>query len=428
MKSSRYNIFVQIEDDMKLLYNTLSRKYLVLDSNSQGIVEAILKKPASLEEKNSRSNLENLLISYKMLIADDFDEISYIEFEENKTKFQDQSFHLVIQPTLDCNFRCTYCYEEHKKLIMDDAAAERIIKFIDSITKKVNILSVSWFGGEPLLEIDRIIELTNKFKAICQRNNCKYRAFMTTNGYLLTDSIIDRIHDLNLISLQITLDGCSEYHDMKRPLKNGEGTFHKIMENIVKLSYKDVIINFRVNLDADNYDHIADIFDLIPQENRNKVHIIIANLFQNSKKINVYELYRKAMDKGYTSFNKANAYKQCELCSKNGMLIEPNGRIVPCSPAAEKGLYFGHLDDDGRFILEDSSLYYKLKTISALKSEGCKECVELPMCMGKCKLSRYVNKDVCNSAVPDGLSVEERIKLHYYSDVKLNKGKEVDSV
>lgn len=428
MKSSKYNIFVPVEENIMLLYNTLSRKYVVVDKKSKSVVEALLEVHDAQKRAENQSNLEALLIKNKMLIADDFDETAYIEFEENKQRFQDQSFKLIIQPTLDCNFRCTYCYEKHQDINLDNQTAEKIIRFVDNITKKVNSLVLSWFGGEPLLEIDRIIELTDKFKAVCEKNNCKYSASMTTNGYLLTDAIIDKIQELGIRIIQITLDGCSEYHDKKRPLENGEGTFNKIIENIIKLSYKDVVINYRINVDEENFNHITEIFDMIPKENRHKFRISIANLFQNSHKINVYDIYKKSIDEGYVYTNKRNSFVQCELCSKNGMVIEPTGRIVPCSPAAEKGLYFGHLGDDGSFILENASLYYKLKTITALDSDGCRECVELPMCMGKCKLSRYVDKDICNSAVPDGLSVEDRIKLHYYSDIKLNKNKEVDSV
>ncbi len=428
MKASRYNIFVSVEDDKKLLYNTLTRKYIILDSSSQNAVYSLLKEPNSQQKTDNQNNLLDSLIRNMMIIDDDFDEISYIEFEENKYRFQDQSFSLIIQPTLDCNFRCTYCYEKHAKITMDDQTADKILTFVDNISKKVNILKISWFGGEPLLEIDRIIQLTAKFKIICEKNNCKYKANMASNGYLFTDEIIDQLSELEIKYIQITLDGCREYHNKKRPLENGEGTFDKVMENIIKLSNKNIKINFRVNVDEENYSHISDVFKLIPKENRGNIRISIANLFQNSQKINVYEIYRKSFDEGYIYSNKINKLVQCELCSKNGMAIEPTGRIVPCSPCAEKGLSFGYLDDNGKFVLENSALYFKLKTVSALKRERCRECIELPMCMGKCKYSMYVDNEICNSAVPDGLTVEDRIKLHYYSDLQQETNKEVGSV
>lgn len=42
------------------------------------------------------------------------------------------------------------------------------------------------------------------------------------------------------------------------------------------------------------------------------------------------------------------------------------------------------------------------------------------MCMGGCKYSRYKNNEVCNIQGTDGLNLEEKIKLHYYSDLKNN--------
>ncbi len=69
---------------------------------------------------------------------------------------------LTICTTMGCNFDCPYCFENHKagKMsaeVQDDvvALAERML---DAAQRKA--LSVTWFGGEPLLAPDVIEALS----------------------------------------------------------------------------------------------------------------------------------------------------------------------------------------------------------------------------------------------------------------------------
>ena len=64
-----------------------------------------------------------------------------------------------ILPTLDCNARCVYCYEEGTKPVsMSSETVEQTIRFIRNNCGGSEV-KLSWFGGEPLLRpdiIDRI--------------------------------------------------------------------------------------------------------------------------------------------------------------------------------------------------------------------------------------------------------------------------------
>ena len=44
--------------------------------------------------------------------------------------------HLVILPTEDCNFRCPYCYEEHRKSVINRETINSIYKYIEKELKK----------------------------------------------------------------------------------------------------------------------------------------------------------------------------------------------------------------------------------------------------------------------------------------------------
>lgn len=418
MKQSKYNVGFNIEKDIEIIYNTLSKKYFTYSSNDQDSINILLENLG--KDKYDLKEIEILkeLISKEIIINDDIDEFELIKFKEVNARFGDQVFYLTLQPTLDCNFRCTYCYEEHKNSTLDDDTVEKLLKFVDNITKRVNRLEVGWFGGEPLLQIDKIIDLTNKFKEICKRNKCDYRALMTTNGYLLSDRIIEQIDNLCIKNIQITLDGPERCHDKQRPLIDGTGTFHKIKENVLNLLSKNVNLVLRINITKEIYPHIHEVFDIIPKEKRKNVTVQLSNLMQDKNKMNLFEIYKIAIDKGFKPFQSfSTATCSCEAGFKNSFIIEPNGIVSPCSGGSEDGLQFGELDYSGNIKFKNKGAYYKFKNTSPLNSDKCKKCIQLPMCMGGCLYSRYKNPDICNGLLPDGLSLHDKIRLHYYRDL-----------
>lgn len=278
MKLSKYNTVVKIDDE-NVIYNTYSRKYVIYKNDQEEHVNNLFSNLNN--DKYNLKDAESLkkFINNGMVIEDELDELLRIKFNDNLAKFDSETFSLVIQPTLDCNFRCVYCYEEHKKSSIENQTKENIIKFIDKISRKSKNIRVAWFGGEPMLEIDTIIALTLKFKELCIKNGCNYEATMTTNGYLFSDDNIDILQQLSVNQFQITLDGTKECHDKKRPLSTGERTFEKIIKNIIKILNKNIKITLRINVDEENYEYIDELLDMIPEEKRAYVNINMSNLF-----------------------------------------------------------------------------------------------------------------------------------------------------
>lgn len=75
-----------------------------------------------------------------------------------------------------------------------------------------------------------------------------YEASMISNGYLLNKKNVDRLVELRVRTVQVTLDGPSENHNKKRPLKNGQDSFSTILENIDYASTR-LGVGVRVNVD-----------------------------------------------------------------------------------------------------------------------------------------------------------------------------------
>ena len=59
-----------------------------------------------------------------------------------------------------------------------------------------------------------------------------------TNGLLLTPEVVDRLLPFGLNGVKITLDGDRDTHNRMRPLRGGQGTFDRIIENIRRVAGK----------------------------------------------------------------------------------------------------------------------------------------------------------------------------------------------
>lgn len=94
---------------------------------------------------NYKSNLEGLrkenqvfystMVKLGIIKSTELDRAFYEDalLKRRLTVFRDPSYRLTINPTLNCNFSCWYCYETHNKKYMSNEVKQRILKLIDNI-------------------------------------------------------------------------------------------------------------------------------------------------------------------------------------------------------------------------------------------------------------------------------------------------------
>ena len=153
---------------------------------------------------------------------------------------------LIIFPTEQCNFRCFYCYESFELGRMSPETVEAILKLVKKRASTLKQLNISWFGGEPLMAKDIVLYLSKEFKKLSEKFNFTYTGHMTTNGYYLSDNLLETLVDLGVTSYQITLDGAKESHDKIRIMKNKKGSFDSIWNNL--MSFKKIDSPFDIML------------------------------------------------------------------------------------------------------------------------------------------------------------------------------------
>jgi len=89
-----------------------------------------------------------------------------------------------------------------------------------------------FWGGEPLLNLPAMYDIAGRGAAAARARGVDIGLSIITNGLLLTPDVVDRMVPLGLKAVKITLDGDRDTHDRMRPLRGGQGTFDRIVENM----------------------------------------------------------------------------------------------------------------------------------------------------------------------------------------------------
>ena len=99
----------------------------------------------------------------------------------------DECLFVTIMPTEGCNFRCSYCYESHRPLSMHRETLDQIQTYLVDQALRFQNLHLNWFGGEPTLCKDIILETCALVQEAQASHPFRYSGGMTTNGYLLDE-------------------------------------------------------------------------------------------------------------------------------------------------------------------------------------------------------------------------------------------------
>ena len=145
-----------------MIYNTLTGAFLLLDDYHYNIYENITKNPIDTQNKE----IVDSFLSNGIIVDKSIDEFLIIKTNANISKYMSSVFELTIAPTLACNMDCPYCYEKEKTGVMSQEILDNIINFtlhnIDLYGYKH--LEITWYGGEPLLQLNSIRYLSLEFK------------------------------------------------------------------------------------------------------------------------------------------------------------------------------------------------------------------------------------------------------------------------
>jgi uncharacterized protein len=163
-----------------------------------------------------------------------------------------------------CNLRCGYCYNGEKfNRPMDWEVARRAVDLALSGPRQRS--QISFFGGEPLLEMGLMRRIVDYAEKEAQKKERKVRFVVTTNGTLLTGKRLDYLR-AHRFHIGVSLDGNREAHDCYRRYPSGRSTHTRVSKNIAQAVERYKALEVIAVMDPKNV-HLVDqsfryIFDL----------------------------------------------------------------------------------------------------------------------------------------------------------------------
>lgn len=189
---------------------------------------------------------------------------------------------LVLNVTNKCNLTCTYCYEYGAdrltngvgsagtgKARMSDDTARQSIDFLMRNSGDRPQVSITFFGGETLLNFPAIVAATEYAEERGRAHKKRVHFSLTTNATLLTDDVVEFLTQ-HRFGITVSIDGDQKEQDRHRTFRGGSGSFDTIAPRIRHLvatnkAKKGRSIGARVTLTA-GASAVADTYDFLTRE------------------------------------------------------------------------------------------------------------------------------------------------------------------
>ncbi|MFA5357884.1 MAG: TIGR04084 family radical SAM/SPASM domain-containing protein [archaeon] len=307
-------------------------------------------------------------------------------------------YHIITTP--ECNLCCAYCCDKAFEEPESKFAFEKVPQKIEYSMKELNSflskdkspegVSIIFYGGEPLLEIDSI-------KQIMDSANAK-NFLIQTNGILLDrlpSKYANKFH-----TILVSIDGPKKTTDKNR----GEGTYEKVISNLKLLKKNgfngEIIARMCIEEPADFY---KDIMFLLKNKDFlfTSIHWQLdANMWHDYKKRNfsnwsteynkqimklanywLSQMKKEKVLRLYPFIGIMNSllfgekyYLRCGSGIGNFTIL-PNGKISACPiMSGMSDYYIGDIKNSS-----PSKLPFKLTV-----KEPCVSCEDFELCGGRC--------------------------------------------
>ena len=445
------------------LFRTV-KAYYIFDVNTVSIIRV---------DSNLYSNLEKLImgnIKFSQIDSVALDKINKLKSQgflepcnvdmeikhaaaDHIEDYMENNVHqLILQVTQNCNLRCKYCVYSgtyinrvHTKKRMTIETAKKAVDFYRKHSGNIETAVISFYGGEPLLEVALISEIIDYANKAFRGKKVRYN--MTTNATLLNDEIIRFLCDNN-ISLTISLDGPQSIQDNSRVFaESGKGTFDIIMKNVdyIKENYPLYMnnVSFNAVLDEKNdfqcssnfftYDFItsAIVGSTTLNQNSSKKEIHYTEAFDTNYRYEMFKAYLHLLgrlDKKYISkltetqiaAMKENIHKKIVAKGNRGKVYHPSGpciagatrlfvnadaKFYPCERVNESCEAFVLGDLDNGF---DISKIKDLVNIGKLTADNCRTCWAGDFC------------NLCAAGMEDGNCLSSKKRLERCEKMKMS--------
>lgn len=352
------------------------------------------------------------------------------------TKLDIQTLTLYI--TDKCNLRCKYCIysgahknqRTHSGRYMTFKTACRAVDYYISNSDRGKPLSISFYGGEPLLEFQTIMKVVEYVRQ--RKRDRKLNLYCTTNGVLLKGEIVDFFIKNNIYTT-ISLDGPQAIHDIYRRDIEGKGTHKIIVENIEAIKckskeyyHKNIVYNV-VMTGATDVDELHDYFSSELFANL-PVRLVPVHLPEAEIDVNEYQgkgfhelrmkyLRLMSLEKNHSNImdtlfsattkrvrNRKVGYTTLvdfNICvpGRHKLITYPDGKFSICERVNDK-VIIGNIDEG----IKRNKVYHLMSKYALLLSKHCFKCWAAKLCQicyQHCYISCDLDEDTFLSACDD---------------------------
>lgn len=383
-------------ENQKIGFNSYSREYMALDDSLYLMYDSSVKKSEFESLQSMHPTFFDFLVEKGFLVENAEDELQKVKDLVSLIDNDESVFQLHINPTMNCNFKCWYCYETHiKDSKMDISTIDSTVRFVKGILTSrkdtLKFFSLDWFGGEPLLYFKRVVlPILKEVHALCASLGIEMASGVTTNGLLINSEVIQAAKLFNLSFFQITLDGHRDRHDVVRFMSEGRGSYDAIIKNIKLLAANSIKVLIRINCSPEtlpDLKKISEDFRDLTVEAREFIEFDLHKVWQDNYNVSDEDLYDIRWYYREQGFKVATGshdlvMNSCYGDHKNHATINYNGEVFKCTARDFTSTNSeGYLSDSGEVIWNDK---YTKRLESKFKNKPCLDCVILPICNGGC--------------------------------------------
>lgn len=326
---------------------------------------------------------------------------------------------IIIKPTFNCNFRCSYCYLTNSVksdlTMMKYEVAENLISQAILLCRKKSrkTLTLIWHGGEPLLwgveNYQRVFDFAEKQSAGLYIRQC-----VQTNLSLIDTEYIKIFREYK-VKIGFSLDGTKTINDLQRRTISGNGTYDIIMNKVEMCKTAGLNIGCILVGSKNFIGHIGEVYDFLCANNLN---FKFNPLFNAGEAVNAgdsiaispeeyAEMAIELFDLWY--YDRKNAFKETTFidiasyfvsktkksrgcmfsvnCQDSFMAVSPSGEVFPCGRFCETDTRFSYGNITNESLesivsnIKKSEIYARNKHI---ETSSCSKCKYFQLCHGGC--------------------------------------------
>lgn len=409
MKVSRYNIHVELSSRQTAVFNALTRAIAVVDTH-------LAQHPCSIATIDQSTDLGRILIDGGFIYPNDTNEYSLFRHWISRARYRNITYMPTVLTTYNCNMNCVYCIgQPHVDAPpMTLGTARSVADFIVDVAvqRRYPIIKLGFYGGEPLLNMPVIEAVCERVNSYATEAGVLFGHHVITNGLLLTEDTSRLLAKLGVISFQVSLDGCREVHDARRPSICGGSTFDTIIGNLIS-----AIPHFRMAVvtsvvDSHNLPHLPGLFAELKamgltapelhETVRYEFGLLSHNRMGSGHCLKHYQMNAEAADTCLSVYKAAQRVGLnaripvlfdgiCPRQRDGSMVIGPEGTLYGCiSGAGAEEFAIGNCITDSPTLLNVRNSQFSEANLWQHGRGACQECAFLPLCNGGCLHDAFV--------------------------------------